>query len=97
VTGYELYGAILEEVRYFYLLHSVQTGCRAQPASYPVDTGETFPRVKRPGREASHSLSPSGDIKNLRAIRSLTYTSSRRGAQLSTGTALHFFIAAFVA
>jgi len=30
----------------------VQTGAGAHSASYPVRTGDTFSRVKRPGREA---------------------------------------------
>jgi len=39
----------------FYLLHHVQTGSGAQPASYPMGTGGSTLEVKRPGREADHS------------------------------------------
>jgi hypothetical protein len=37
----------------FSLLHIVQTGSGAHPASYPMVTGELFLR-RRPGREADH-------------------------------------------
>jgi hypothetical protein len=43
-------------------LHGVQTDSGAQPASYPMGTGD-FPEVKRPRREANHSLS-SAEVKN---------------------------------
>jgi hypothetical protein len=38
------------------LLYIVQTDSGAQPASYPMGTGEAISRagVKRPGREADH-------------------------------------------
>jgi hypothetical protein len=36
--------------------HRVQTGSGTHPASYPVGTKRSFPGVKRPGREADHSL-----------------------------------------
>jgi hypothetical protein len=48
------------------LLHSVQTGRGNHPASYPMAAG-----VKRPGREAEHSLPSSAEIKNGEAIRPL--------------------------
>jgi hypothetical protein len=37
------------------LLHVVQTGSGVHPASYPMSTRGSFPRVKRAGREAGHS------------------------------------------
>jgi hypothetical protein len=33
-------------VRYFYLPHIIQTGSGAQPASYPLGTGCSFPDGK---------------------------------------------------
>jgi hypothetical protein len=32
--------------KHFYLLHSVQTGSEAHPASYPMGIGDDFPRSK---------------------------------------------------
>jgi hypothetical protein len=50
-------------VRDFRLLHSVQTGSVAHPASYPVGAG-----VKLAGREADHSPQFSVAVKNCGAI-----------------------------
>jgi hypothetical protein len=38
------------------LLHSVQTGSGAHPASYSMGAGVSFPGVKRPECEADHAL-----------------------------------------
>jgi hypothetical protein len=46
----------------FSLLHSVQTGSGTHPPSYPM--GALSLGVKRPGREADHSLPSSTEIKN---------------------------------
>jgi hypothetical protein len=40
--------------RNFSSLHSVQTGSLADPASYPIDFGDFFTRIKWPGRETYH-------------------------------------------
>jgi hypothetical protein len=48
----------------FYLLHSVQTSSWANPASYPVGTGGSFPWLKGPEREAHHSPPTNAEIKN---------------------------------
>jgi hypothetical protein len=37
------------------LLHVVQTGSGAHPASYPMGNGAVSPKIKRLGREADHS------------------------------------------
>jgi hypothetical protein len=42
-------------VQEFSLLHIVQNGSGAHPASYPMGTGAFSPGVKRPGLEADHS------------------------------------------
>jgi hypothetical protein len=47
----------------FSLHHRFQNGCGAHPASYPTGTRGSFSGVKRPGREAVHSLPSSADVK----------------------------------
>jgi hypothetical protein len=39
----------------FSLLHNVKTGSGARPASYPMGTGDSSPRVKRLGRDTDHT------------------------------------------
>jgi hypothetical protein len=57
----------------FSLLHNVQAGSGAQPASYQMSTEDEFP-----GR--AHQ--PSIEVKNGGAIPRLFHTSSRRATQL---------------
>jgi hypothetical protein len=59
LMGYSLdvWGSIPGGARDFSLLHSIQTGSRAHPASYPMDTRDSFHGVKRLRREADHSPS----------------------------------------
>jgi hypothetical protein len=41
----------------------VQNGSEAHPASYPMDTGDSFPGGKaRPGRDADHSPPSSAEV-----------------------------------
>jgi hypothetical protein len=47
----------------FSLLHVVQTGSGAQPASYPMGPGALAQGVKRPGRGADHSPPATAQIK----------------------------------
>jgi hypothetical protein len=62
VTGYGLndWGSRVQDpagAGNFSLHHRVQTGSGAHPISYQMVTGGGgFPRVKRPGREADHSI-----------------------------------------
>jgi len=42
--------------------HRVQTGSGAHPSSYRMGTRGSFPVVKRPGREADHSLPSSAEV-----------------------------------
>jgi hypothetical protein len=65
--------------KYFSLLHSVQTGSGAHPASYPMGSGALSVGVKLPGSEADHS-SPSAEVKNGGAIPPLPHASSWNGA-----------------
>jgi hypothetical protein len=53
-----------QQMQDFSLLHNVQTGSGAHPASYPMGTGATSPELKRSGREADHYPPSSADIKN---------------------------------
>jgi hypothetical protein len=46
------------------LLHSIQTGSRAHPASYPMGVGNFSPGVKRPDRDTNHSPPSSAEVKN---------------------------------
>jgi hypothetical protein len=46
----------------FSLHRRVRNGSGAHPASYPVETRDSFLGVKRPGREADHSP-PSAEVK----------------------------------
>jgi hypothetical protein len=47
----------------FSLIHVIQTGSGAHPASYPMGTGALPPGVKRPKREADHSPPNSVEVK----------------------------------
>jgi hypothetical protein len=49
----------------FSLLHSIQTGSGAHPASYPISTGDLSPGVKLQGREADHSPLTSVEVKKM--------------------------------
>jgi hypothetical protein len=60
------------------LLHVVQAGSGAHPASYPIDTGGSSPGVKRPGREADHSPPSNADVTTGGAVLTC----------LSTGTTI---------
>jgi hypothetical protein len=52
-------------VKKFSLLHIVQTGSRFHPTSYKMDTGGSFPGVKRQGREVDHSPPTSAEVKKM--------------------------------
>jgi hypothetical protein len=65
--------APFQAVQDFSLLHSVQTGCRAHPASYPMGTGGTFPRDNRPECEAGHSPPSNAEVENGGAILPLPH------------------------
>jgi hypothetical protein len=67
-TGYGLEDPGFRQDKTFSLLHSVQTGTQAHPASYPIGTGAISPGVKRPGREADHSPPSSAEVNNGGAI-----------------------------
>jgi hypothetical protein len=68
-TGYGLddrgVGVLVPIGQQFSLLHVVQTGSGAHPASYPMGTGNSSPGVKRPGREADHSPPNSAEVKKM--------------------------------
>jgi hypothetical protein len=45
-------GSIPDRVRYYSILHSVDTSSGSHLVSYPVDTGHFFPRVKSAGTQS---------------------------------------------
>jgi hypothetical protein len=69
----------LTGAKHFSLLHGVQTGSGAHPASYPTGAGALSLGVKRPEREADY-LPPSSAEVNGGAVPPLPHTSSWRGA-----------------
>jgi hypothetical protein len=73
-------GSIPGRARDFSLLHNIQTGSGAHPASYTIGTGGSFPGGMRPGRETDHSPSSSAEVRNGGAIPPLPHTSSLRVA-----------------
>jgi len=50
---------------FFSLRHCFQTGSGAHPASYPMDTANSFTEIKRPEREADHSPTFRAEGKNV--------------------------------
>jgi hypothetical protein len=67
----------------FSLRYRVQIGSEAHPASYPIGTRIPSLGVKRPGREADHSLPSSADVKEC--VKLYFHSPSTRswlGAQL---------------
>jgi hypothetical protein len=58
--------------RDFSLLHSIQISSWAHPASYPMGTGGSFPRVKLLRHEANHLPQSSADCKNARGYTSIS-------------------------
>jgi hypothetical protein len=54
-----------EGARNFSLHHRVHNGSGAHPASYPMSIRDSFPEVKRPGREVAHSPPFSAEVKEL--------------------------------
>jgi hypothetical protein len=64
----------------FCLIHRVQTGSGAHPASYPMGIEDSFPGVNRLGREADHPHPSSAEVKNGGAISPLPRMASRHGA-----------------
>jgi hypothetical protein len=63
VTGWVVW-VRFPAVQDFSILHSIQTGSGAQPASYPMGSRGSFPRVKWQGCEADHSPPFSAKVKN---------------------------------
>jgi hypothetical protein len=64
-------GSIPSSVKCLSLLHSVQIGSEAHPASIQSVPGEISPGIKRPGLDADHSTPSNTEVKNGEAIRSL--------------------------
>jgi hypothetical protein len=52
------------------------TGSEAHSTSYPMRTGGSFWRAKRPGRKAYHSPPPNADVKDGEVILPFSHTPS---------------------
>jgi len=50
-------------MEFFSLRHRVKPGSGVHPASYPVDTGGSFPGGKATGREVNHTPAFSTEVK----------------------------------
>jgi hypothetical protein len=81
-TGYWLdgQGSIPSKGKIVSLLHNIQAGSGAQPASYPMGTGGDFLGTKLLGLQADPFLPSSAEIKNGGAIPPLTRMSSWHSA-----------------
>jgi hypothetical protein len=75
-TGWTAGARFPARTRVFSLLHSVHTGSRAHPASYPMGTGALSLEIKLAGREADHSSPYSVEVKNGGAMPLLPHMSS---------------------
>jgi hypothetical protein len=61
-------GSIPVMAKMLCLRYRIQTGSGGHPASCPMGTGDSFLGIKRPGREADHSLSLVPRLRMGRAI-----------------------------
>jgi hypothetical protein len=57
----------------FSVIHIIQTGPGAHPASYPLGTGDSFPWVKRTERETDHPPPYSAEVNNGGTISALLH------------------------
>jgi hypothetical protein len=71
----------------FSLHHRLQTGCEAHAASYPMST-----RGSLRGDEPDHSPPSSAEVRECVELYLHPNTSSWRGAYLSTGATLPFYL-----
>jgi hypothetical protein len=67
----------------------LQTCSRPHPTSYQMGMRGSFPGTKGLTHETDHSPPFSAEV-NCAGMPQLTHTSSRYGAEFSTGTTLHF-------
>jgi hypothetical protein len=73
-TGYGLEARVrFPAVQDFSLLHSVQIGSGAHPASHPMSTGGSFAGGKAAGREVDHSPPSSAEVKKGGPMPSLPH------------------------
>jgi hypothetical protein len=70
-------GFIPDKGKIFLIFHSVQTGIKAYPISYPVGTGAFTPGVKMEGSEADHSPPSITEVKIGGTVSLLFHTSWR--------------------
>jgi hypothetical protein len=70
VTGYsledgEFWVRVPTKKKHFFSLQAVQTGSSVHPTLYLMGTGDSFPGVKRPGRETDDSPPASAQFKKM--------------------------------
>jgi hypothetical protein len=70
------------KVKNFRLSMSSRPAPRVHPTSYPMGTGDSFPGVKRPGRDAGHHLYLVPRSRKSGSIHPLPHTSLWRNASL---------------
>lgn len=64
----------------FSVLHSVETGFAAHPASYAMNTGAFPPGIKRLKVESDHSPPSSAEFKRDGVVPPITHTTPWHGA-----------------
>jgi hypothetical protein len=64
-TGYVMDALESRHRQEIFVFHDVQTDCGALRASYPMGTGDSFPGVRWPGREADHSPPTNAEVSSL--------------------------------
>jgi hypothetical protein len=64
------------EARNLSLLHIIQSVSGSRPAFHQMETGGSFPGVKKQGREVDHSPPSNAEVKNGGAIPPLPHMSS---------------------
>jgi hypothetical protein len=70
---------LMRNVKRYLVAQFTAIGSGTHPATYLLGTGDFFPVVKRPGREADHSPTSSAEVKNG-DVPPLPHTSSWRCA-----------------
>jgi hypothetical protein len=81
----------------FSLHHRVQTGSGAHRSSYPMGARDSFPGVKRPGRESDHSPPSGAEVKEwVELYHHSPNTPSWRGAQLKAQGQLYLYLLLYV-
>jgi hypothetical protein len=62
-----------QQGKLFITIPSIPTRSGANPAFYPISVGESFPGVKRPGRETDRQPQSRAEVKNGGVIYPLSH------------------------